>query len=294
MPKRTRLEHIVEYAAIRTLESCSRAVPRPLALALGAALGDTLRSAGVYRRILQTNLRHIGYWDDAAARAWVPTLYRTMGRYVVDFLRARPGSLAFDFPTAPLTHEMYARKSGTIVVLGHYGNWEAMASMFGKMFPELLAVAMPMRNKLVENWLTRKRAATGVVEIDKQRALRPILAGLRRNAFVAVLIDQNARKQGTPAPFMGKTASTVRTVAGVIQHTNCSVLLSRATIQSNGRYLVHVEEGRDLGIDPSDSERYITAYQAEHNEVISRWIRQEPHHWFGWFHRRFDPYAKYS
>ena len=76
-------------------------------------------------------------------------------------------------------------------------------------------------------------------------------------------------------------------MAGIFHKTNCSVFLTYALMKDDNTYTIHVDEGRDLGVARSDKEAFVAAYQREHNDVISSWIRRYPEHYFGWFHRRF-------
>ena len=70
-------------------------------------------------------------------------------------------------------------------------------------------------------------------------------------------------------------------------------MLVHAVLGPDNTYIVHAEEGRELGIARERSEEFITTYQADHNDVLSRWIRQAPEHWFGWFHKRFGNQVNY-
>jgi len=279
--------------ALRAAELAARLLPRRVTLAAGSALGSLMRVAGVYRRVVAANMAHVGLWGADEQKRIVRRLYRNMGRYMVDFLRAEPGRVPHDFTRPDFADRILARGKGVIAVIGHFGNWEVLATIFGTLVPSLHVVSMPMKNPLVENWLARKRARTGVTEISKNKAVRRILRALHDNSIVAVLIDQNARHQGTLVPFLGKPASTIRTVAGLLHKTDCAILLSYALLKDDGTYAVHVEEGRDLGVPRDDPEAFIDAYQREHNEVLSRWIQEHPDHWFGWFHRRYGGQIRY-
>lgn len=285
----------IEYGLLRLLEALFRALPRGVALWLGGVCGRILYLAGWYRRVVRRNMEHVGLWSPEEQRRITRELYYTMFRYMADFLHFGPRTaIPCDCVRMDLIEKAIARNRGTLLVLGHFGNWEALASMYGHIVPALDVVAMPMGNGLVERWLIRKREATGAHVIGQKQAVRRILNALHANHLVAALIDQHARKHGTLVPFLGKPASTVRTVAGLVRRTGCSVLLVYGLMGPDNRYHVHVEEQRDLGIDPSDRDAYIDAYQKEHNDVLSSWIRQHPTHWFGWFHRRFRATIRYD
>jgi KDO2-lipid IV(A) lauroyltransferase len=284
--------HVAEYALLRLIEAGFSLPPRPLALKFGALLGMLLYHGGFRRNIVRKNMAYVGLWSLDERERITRRLYRTMGRYIADFMRVHRRLPPYDFPGFHLIAHHLTRGKGIIAVLGHFGNWEILTTLFGRSV-QMHVVVMPMKNRLVDEWLARKRAATGVVTINKRNALRGILSALKDNRLVAVLIDQNARDQGTMTPFMGREASTVRTVAGLLHHTDCSIFLVHALLRPDGAYTIVLEEGRELGVPRDNQEAFIAAYQKEHNDVLSRWIRQDPEHWFGWFHRRFGSAVKY-
>ncbi len=216
-----------------------------------------------------------------------------MGRYAVDFLRR--GKL----PSYRLNrYEIYTntrnKGKGTIIVLAHFGNWELLASIWGKRESDLNVVAKPMANPLVEDWLFKKRTASGVSTIYTNSALRGMLTVLKRNGITAILIDQNMGSMGTPVPFLGKTASTVRTVAGLIRKTGATAVPMYAIMRGDGSYDIDFFEAEPPTMpDGADEDAVITAVQIRHNDILSQWVMKHPEHWFGWFHRRFRGFVNY-
>ncbi|MDR2592937.1 MAG: lysophospholipid acyltransferase family protein [Chitinispirillales bacterium] len=286
--------HYFEYAALRVVEFAVNLVPRRLALALGGVVGRLLCLFGVHRRIVQKNFDHVGLWDKGKAEKIIRRLYRNMGRYAVDFLRR--GRLP---PYRLNRYELYTgargKGKGTIIVLAHFGNWELLASIWGKQESDLNVIAKPMSNPLVEGWLHKKRTALGVSTIYTDSALRGMLSVLKRNGITAILIDQNMGSMGTPVPFLGKTASTVRTVAGLIRKTGAAAVPIYAIMGRDGVYDIdffEAEPPEPRGAD-ADPEAAITAIQAQHNDILSQWVMKRPEHWFGWFHRRFGGFVDY-
>jgi Kdo2-lipid IVA lauroyltransferase/acyltransferase len=287
--------HYFEYAALRVLEFAVNLIPRRLALVLGGAVGRLLCLFGVYRRVVKTNFDHVGLWEKGKVNRIIRRLYRNMGRYAVDFLRR--GKL----PLYRLNrYAIYAaardRGKGVIIVLAHFGNWELLASIWGKQVSDLNVVARPMSNPLVEGWLFKKRTALGVSTIYTDSALRGMLTVLKRGGITAILIDQSMRGMGTPAPFLGKIANTVRTVAGLIRKTGAAAVPMYAIMRGDGSYDIDFFEA-DPPVMPKedeDAEAAIATIQAQHNDILSRWIAEHPDHWFGWFHRRFRGFADYK
>jgi KDO2-lipid IV(A) lauroyltransferase len=292
---KTKTSHRFEYAALRLVEFAVNAVPRRVALVFGGAAGRLLCLLGVYRRIVQRNFDHVGLWDKGKTDRIIRRLYRNMGRYAVDFLRR--GKLP---PYRLNRYAIYAGAHdmgrGVIIVLAHFGNWELLASIWGKQISDLNVVAKPMSNPLVEGWLFKKRTALGVRTIYTDSALRGMLGVLKRNGVAAILIDQSMRGMGTPAPFLGKIAYTVRTVAGLVRKTGAAAVPMYAIMRGDGSYDIDFFEAEPppapVGPD-EDPEAAIAAIQAQHNDILSQWVTKYPEHWFGWFHRRFRGFVDY-
>jgi KDO2-lipid IV(A) lauroyltransferase len=289
-----RLSHLFEYLCLRCLEAVLALFPRRLELTVGAMVGGMLYHAGVYRKIVEKNFDHVGFLGGELRRAKIRLLYANIGRYAIDFLRAGGTPPPYAVSNLEEVNRALARGKGVIAVLAHFGNWELLASLFGSHFSDLNVLARPMHNPFVEKWLFAKRKNTSVTPIYAEGALRKMLAVFHRNGIIAMLIDQYAAEQGTPVPFLGKPANTVRTVAGMVHKTDCGIVLPYALIQPDGSYSVVIEAAPSISVSKDNKEEFLAAVLLAHNDVLSRWIRQYPEHYFGWFHRRFKDSISYS
>ena len=287
------LSHHIEYRLLRLLEALMRLIPRSMALMLGALLGAVLYHLGVYRAIVKKNMDFVGLFEESKKRGIVKNLYRNTGRFFADFIRSSDNAPPYHVNNFQTAKSVFSRGKGSIIILAHFGNWEALASIFGMQLYDLNVLAKPMKNRLVEKWLFEKRLSAHVTPIYVSQALRKMMTVLRRGGIIAMLIDQYAGGQGSPSPFLGKNTSTVRTVAGLLHKTDCGIVFAYALLQKDGSYAVEIEEGPHLDVSRDDQEQFITAYQKAHNDVLSRWIAQHPDHYFGWFHRRFKDVISY-
>jgi len=285
-----RASHVIEYLALRKLELLVNLLPRPAALLLGRLAGTLLYRAGVYRSVVRANMVAARLGDEAAMARVTRSLYRTMGMYVADFLRDQRKLPVCGTPDLALVRGLLNGKKGVMAVLGHFGNWEMLAAVFGGALP-LSVVAMPMHNPLVERWLERKRQRCGVEIIKRRHALQKIFGTLRGNGVVAALVDQYIGSESAPVPFLGVMTRTVQGVAGLIERTGCAVVYTYALLDEDRGYRVYVSEGAPVGGD--GIEERMKARQRQHNDILSGWIRQHPEHWFGWFHKRFKDVVTY-
>lgn len=289
-----RLSHFIEYLALRTLEFAASIIPRPACLALGSCFGMFLYHAGVYRKIVRKNLEHVNIWPADEMQAITRRLYANIGRYMAEFLHTSKKLPCIRFDRIDILEEQQKAGKGIIGIMAHIGNWEIFAPIFAPRISQLTVVTMPMHNRLVEKWLSGKRGRTGINIVYQDQAVRKILGTLRKNGIAALLIDQYAGPDGTPAPFLGKEANTIRSVAGLIRRVDCSVLGAYAILEKDLSYTVFFENVPASPVPKTDESAFIPVCQAAHNEMISNWIRKYPDHYFGWFHRRFKGTVDYK
>ncbi len=292
MTKNPPFSHYLQYYLLLLFERLVRLTPRSISLKLGAGIGILLYYFGVYRAVVNKNMDHVGFCMGKQRAPAVRSLYRNTGKIFIDFLRPANYPFPYAIDHFDVAKAIFARGKGGIVVLAHFGNWEVLANVFGLQLYDLNVLVKPMKNRLVEKWLLAKRAKAHVTLIYSSNVLRKIITVLKRGGIIAMLIDQFASTQGTPALFLGKPANTVRSVAGMLRKTGCGIVFCYALLEKNGTYHIHIEEGPDLGLHADDA-RFIEAYQQTHNDVLSRWITSAPDHYFGWFHKRFKDFLTY-
>lgn len=289
-----KFSHILEYLLLRIVQSIITILPRRLALFLGGNFGMFLYHLQIYRRIVRKNMEHVDLWNTREMQRITRSLYRNIGRYAIDFLRPAYPMPAHYIHNYDMIEPMFNKGKGTIAILCHLGNWEILSTVFGKKTGRLHVVAKPMSNSIVDDWLLKKRSASSVTTIYTKQALRKMLQVLKEDGIIAILIDQSTKTHGTTVPFLGKDAQTVRTVAGLVRKTGCSVVSANAIMREDGSYDVHLVTVPECETDALSEEEIINNYQRLHNDVISEQIRKYPEHWFGWFHRRYSGHLAYG
>jgi len=285
----------LEYILLLIVQRFLAVLPRNRALWLGEKVGSLLYYMGIYRIIVKKNMEHVALWDDRAEMKRIMlSLYRNMGKYAVEFLRP-----AYPVPPCEIhgfdeIEPLLNSGKGAIVILGHLGNWEMLSTVFGKRTGKLHVIAKPMNNSIVEKWLLAKRNASSVTTIYTSQALRKMMEVIRKDGIIAILIDQFALNHGTPAPFLGKEAKTVRTVAGLARKTGCSVISTTSIFRPDNGYDINISVVPAPDTSGLSEDEAIALMQKQHNDVLSKQITSYPDHWFGWFHRRFRGYVDYS
>jgi len=132
------------------------------------------------------------------------------------------------------------------------------------------------------------RRAAGVEEIQLGRAAMGVFRALAGGRLVAMLLDQNARRdEGVFAPFFGQPALTRSAPASIAMNRGLPVLPVFVFRQGrSARHVVRVFPPLELEPAGDDPEAALARNVARMNAAIERAVELAPDHWL-WPHRRF-------
>ena len=174
----------------------------------------------------------------------------------------------------------------TILVTGHYGNWEVLGYLLALLGIDLAAIARPIDNPLINDWLLGVREAKGMRIITKWGATEPMLQTLGRGGTLGFIGDQNAGDKGLFVPFFGRLASAYKSIALLAIQFDAPVIVGYARRVGEGL-------GFDVGatdiIRPEDWKAapdplyYVTA---RYTRAIETMVREAPEQYL-WIHRRW-------
>jgi KDO2-lipid IV(A) lauroyltransferase len=179
--------------------------------------------------------------------------------------------------------EIMARKKGCLFISAHLGNFEIMGRWFSPRGYELLALARAARDQGTTDIMLKMRERMGIKVITLNQSLKPILAGLKRNACVAIICDQNAAD--VFVPFFGQPTGTVDGPARMALRMGTPMIFPYCIRDGKGGYVVQsagLYEAQSTGDETADVERVMT----EVNRILESLIRAHPEQWL-WFHDRW-------
>lgn len=289
----TRIRHRLEALGFGLVLAAGGVLPRRAMLRLGAFAGEVgYRFDGRHRRIALENiaLAYGGEIEGADARSLVRNCWRHFGRITFDMLacsRYEPERLRklVDYQGLEHVRAAYERGQGVLVFSGHFGHWELTALMQGYEGLPLAMVTRPLDNPHLERLLARVRGRSGNRVVHKRNAVREILRAVRQRIGVAIVIDQDARRDGIFVPFFGHPASTTRTLALVALRTEAAIVPTFSVPRDDGGYTIHYEPPLEFP-RTGDREADVERLTALCTGVIERWVRQHPELWL-WMHRRW-------
>ncbi len=180
------------------------------------------------------------------------------------------------------------RGDPAILVTGHFASWEALGYMLSiEGFP-LTALARPLDNPLVNNWLLAMRRKRGMQIIERFAGdNEKIVDVLENNGALGIVGDQNGGDKGLFVPFFDRLASTKKSVA--ILAINMSVPIIVGYARRLPRKQLKYEISTTDVIYPEDWKEqpdpifYVTA---RYIRAIETMVRRHPELYL-WMHRRW-------
>jgi len=280
---------VLSRAAAGVLVRLLQALPSGTVDGLARAVASCAYALGIRRRVTLDNLaRAFPERSTKQLRALARAAYANMARAVVDALRSLGASRAQllaevevgDF--APVERALAAGK-GLLVATAHLGSWEMFGAAMAQRVP-LHAVVRPLRGG-VNARLVEARERAGLRLIPARGALAGMVAALRKNEVVAMLLDQAiGGKHALFVPFFGRPAATSPALSMAALRTGAPTLVVVA-LRESGRLRFRVEGPFEM-TDTGDRQRDLRDHTARVTAALERIIREAPEQWL-WLHRRW-------
>jgi Kdo2-lipid IVA lauroyltransferase/acyltransferase len=179
------------------------------------------------------------------------------------------------------------RGKGVLLLTGHFGGWEIGSFFHSLMGHSMQIVVRPLDNPYVDALVARYRGLHGNTMIGKQQFARGLIAAMRDNATVGILMDTNMTPpQGVFVDFFGVPACTASGLARVALHTGAAVVPAFTIWDPVLRkYRVEFDPALAL-VRTGNDEADAVANTALFTKTIEEYVRRYPDQWL-WVHRRW-------
>jgi KDO2-lipid IV(A) lauroyltransferase len=179
-----------------------------------------------------------------------------------------------------------SKRKGVFFLTAHFGNWEFLCAAGALRAGHLAVIARPADFKPLDRLLMEIRSLFGTEVVLKQKALRRVRDALRENKLVGILLDQNVDwYEGVYVPFFDRWACTNKGLALIAGITRTPVVPAFPVREKDGRYRLIFEKELELR-RTGDRTRDIEENTELFTNIIERYVRKYPDHWF-WFHKRW-------
>ncbi|MGE5558243.1 MAG: lysophospholipid acyltransferase family protein [Bacillota bacterium] len=176
---------------------------------------------------------------------------------------------------------------GAIILTFHLGNWELLGALLNLLGHPPQPIVQNQSNKGFDQLVNFYRSKMGMKIIRKGLSLRHMLKAFADNQLVAFLADQHAGKDGITVEFFGRTASTPRGVAAVVEICRPPVIPSYIIRKSFEKHDVYFESPLEMNRDP-----HLSKEERIHDNTViitkkaEDVIKKAPEQWL-WLHKRW-------
>lgn len=177
----------------------------------------------------------------------------------------------------------------TIIICGHYGNFELSGFVLGILGFPSYTIARTLDNPYVDRFVNEFRGMTGQYILPKTGSAGAVEEILKRGGVLALLADQDAGRKGCWVEFFGRPASSHKGIALFTLGSGAPTIFSFT--RRNGRPLTQVMGTHSI-IDPRTMPREmhsVTAITEWYTQQLEATIRVDPQQYW-WLHRRWRPY----
>lgn len=214
-------------------------------------------------------------------------VFRNFGRYLVEFFKLA-NAIDREFIRRNVTihnlhylQEALACGKGVVLVSGHIGNWELGGLIFGTLGYPTVAVALPHKERPVNELFNQQRAARGVEVIPSHLAVRRCLEALQENKIVAVIADRDFGNNGIIMDFLGRKAMIPKGAALFGCKTGAAIVPVFLLRDGKERFTLIIERPvyPQKTAEHPIPESTLIAVIKQYLGVIEQQIRQRPDQW---------------
>jgi len=248
-----------------------------------------------HRRIARVNLRiafpEMG--DEAASRI-IRKCYRQLGTSAAEFVHIPRMDEAYIREHVRIEgaehvwKSMRERKLPTLVMTGHFGNWELQSHAYARVVEPLAFIVRPLKNEVFDRIVTERREISGNIVIRKEDSAKAVMRILRRNMFVGILIDQNVdRHKGVLVELFGRKTHTTFGIARLALAMRGAIHAGFLFRDPKRKFHHVLRFGPPIAMDcDAPREKEVERVTRRCNEELEKAIRDAPDQWL-WFQPRW-------
>lgn len=199
------------YFIYRLGELIAKQLPLKQSYALAENIGALqYRFSRVDRENIEGNLNCIFNRQPDKVAELTPQVFKNFGKYLVDFFRFSLLDKKFfeqqvEYHGLEYISESLAYGKGAVVVTAHLGNWELCGAALAMNGYPISAIALPHKNKRVDDFFVRQRVNMGVKVIPMGVAVRRSFKVLQQNGLLGIVGDRDfSGEHGIFMDFFGK------------------------------------------------------------------------------------------
>jgi lauroyl/myristoyl acyltransferase len=220
--------------------------------------------------------------------------FRNFAKYLVDFFRFSKLDKAYIAKNIKVENLHYFDEAlgygkGVIVLTAHLGNWELGGVVIGLSGYPFWVVALPHKNKKVDEFFNSQRESKGMHVIPFGKAARQCLNLLKENKMVALVGDRDFSEKGIVVDFFGKKSYFPLGPAAFAMKAGSAIVPGFMFRNPDDTFTLRIEKPiRFAALEsekPQDREKRIMEIIDSYKSIIEGYIKKYPDQWY--MFRRF-------
>lgn len=209
---------------------------------------------------------------------------RNFAKYLVDFFRFEKLDVEYIKKNIRIENVTYfdeaiSKNKGVVVLSAHLGNWELGAVVVALLGYHFWVVALPHKEKKVNDFFNFQRESKGIKIIPLGKAARKSLDILRDNGLLALAGDRDFTGKGAIIDFFGKPAIFPEGPAALSLKTGASIVPGFMLRNPDDTFTLRIEkpvEFTSTGDKNEDKKQLMKKYI----KIFEQYIRQYPDQWY--------------
>lgn len=244
-------------------------------------------------RVVDDNLKHaFPDWDAKTRHQCARQMWEHLFIMVAEIAHVRrvihemTWRKYISFPTKAVMVQQLLDPRPTVLVTGHYGNFEVAGYVLGMYGFPTFAIARKLDNPYLDRFVNQFRGSTGQFILPKQGCAPQVEAVLQMGGILSLLADQYAGEKGCWVEFMGRPASCHKAVALFTITSGAPLVISYLR---RAQRPMHFEIGVTGVADPRTWDGSLAGVKPLtrwYNEGLEQLIRETPEQYW-WVHRRW-------
>ena len=297
--KKTKIEFFLHYIIIRSIVFILMLFPVNCSLKFAAFLGRVLWNRYERGRVRAIENLRCSFpdkdqqWIEATAkRCFEQVLMLTIDiLYTPKLINKDNAEKYISFINCDEVISLLREHKGTVLLTGHYGNFEIMGYVLSLFDFDIYSIARPLDNPFLNKYLYGVRQKKGQKIINKKGASNDIGKILEKGASLGFIADQDAGRKGVFINFFGRKASSYKSIALSAMYYNVPIAVAVSRRVGN-KFLFEIEVQKiimpDEWLDKDNPMLWVTQ---EYNSALEDAIAKDPSQYW-WMHRRWKSQPK--
>lgn len=216
-------------------------------------------------------------------------MFRNFAKYLVDFFRFSLLDIDYMKKNIKIENKGYldeavSKKKGVITITAHLGNWELGGVVISLLGYSFSAVALPHKDKRVNNFFNFQRESRGMKIIPLGIAVRQCLEILKKNEVLALVGDRDFSGKGIMLDFFGRPTFLPEGPAAFALKTGAEIIPGFMVRNKDDTFTLRMEQPVKY-IPIGDKDKDLKALIGQYKTIFEDYIRRYPDQWY--MFRRF-------